>query len=192
MSTTASSGGSGRRAAGRGSPREDDQGTTALQDQAQERARALADQAREHAREQVDQRSTDLAQRVNSTAQDFRGVAEHLRSQGKEQPARVAEQAAERAATAAAYLEQADSDRILHDVEALARKRPWAVVAGGAALGLVASRLLKASSRERYRGQAAEGTLPQSYPSATRATAPRIGHASTPEVAPGSQSGGGA
>jgi hypothetical protein len=40
---------------------------------------------------------------------------------------------------------------LLRDVEDFARRNPWAVAAGGFALGFVASRLLKASSSERYR-----------------------------------------
>ena len=49
------------------------------------------------------------------------------------------------------YLKDADADRILHDVEDLGRRQPWAVIAGGLAVGFMASRFLKASSSERYR-----------------------------------------
>ena len=65
--------------------------------------------------------------------------------------ARYAEQAADRAERLGGYLHEADGDRILRDVEDFGRRRPWAVVAGGLALGFMASRLLKASSSERYR-----------------------------------------
>jgi hypothetical protein len=41
---------------------------------------------------------------------------------------------------------------VTHD---LARKNPWAVVAGGVALGFAASRILKASSSERYQARSA-------------------------------------
>ena len=43
-----------------------------------------------------------------------------------------------------------DADRILGDIEDFGRRQPWAVIAGGVALGLVASRFLKASSTRRY------------------------------------------
>ncbi|HEU4657504.1 MAG TPA: hypothetical protein VFR97_08265, partial [Capillimicrobium sp.] len=41
-------------------------------------------------------------------------------------------------------------DRILSDVERVARDNPWAVIAGGVVLGFAASRFLKASSRKRF------------------------------------------
>jgi hypothetical protein len=79
-----------------------------------------------------------------------RSVAEELRRQGKDTPARMVEQVAGQADRAADYLRQASGDRILRDVEDLARSRPWAVAAGGLALGFAASRFLKASSSRRY------------------------------------------
>ena len=39
---------------------------------------------------------------------------------------------------------------MLEDVEDFGRQRPWAVLAGGAAVGILAARFLKASSRNRY------------------------------------------
>jgi hypothetical protein len=122
-----------------------------LAGQAQERARALADQARERARDEVERRSSVLGERASGTAEDLRDVAEHLRSQGKDAAARVAEQAAERVSVMGDYLRDTDGDRLLHDVESVGRRRPLAVIAGGAAIGLAASRFLKASSSERYR-----------------------------------------
>ena len=74
-----------------------------------------------------------------------------MREQGKDKPAQYAEQAADRAERLGDYLHESDGDRILHDVEDFGRRNPWAVVAGGIALGFAASRLLKASSGERYR-----------------------------------------
>jgi hypothetical protein len=123
-------------------------------DQAKEKAQEAAGQAKEKAgsqlRSQVDQRSTDAGQRVSTLASDVRSVSETLREQGKDQPARLAEQAADRAERVGEYLKQSDADRILGDLEDLGRRNPWAVIAGGLALGLVASRFLKASSSRRY------------------------------------------
>ena len=80
----------------------------------------------------------------------MRSVSESLREQGKDQPAKLAEQAADRAERLGSYLKESDADRILGDVEDFGRRQPWAVIAGGVALGLVASRFLKASSIDRY------------------------------------------
>ena len=140
--------------------------TSELGDRSREKVQEVAGQAREQAQEltgqakgvvqqQVDSRSTQAGEQVASTAQDLRSVAEQLRNQGKEAPARLADQVADRADRVGGYLKDADGDRILSDIEDFARRQPWAVVAGGVALGFLASRFLKASSTQRY--DAAQG-----------------------------------
>jgi hypothetical protein len=119
---------------------------------AQDKAKGAMGQARGRLRDQVDQRSTQAGDQVQSAAQDVRSVAEQLRNQGKETPARVAEQVANRAESFGTYLRDADGERLLGDVEGFARRQPWLVAAGGLALGFVASRFLKASSSRRYQG----------------------------------------
>jgi hypothetical protein len=138
-------------------------------DQAKEKAQEAAGQAKDKAgfqlRSQVDQRSTDVGQRVGGYASDVRSVGEQLRQQGKDQPARLAEQAADHAERLGSYLKESDADRILGDVEDFGRRRPWAVIAGGVAVGLVASRLLKASSSERYQQRTSDyQQLPERTP----------------------------
>jgi hypothetical protein len=127
---------------------------------AREKARGAARQARGRFRDQVDQRSTQAGERLAGTAADVRRVAEELRRQGKDTPARMVEQAAGQADRAAGYLKTASGDRILRDVEDFARSKPWAVAAGGLALGFAASRFLKASSGRRYRETQATATYP--------------------------------
>src|SRR4051794_41378669 len=61
-------------------------------DQAREKAGEAADQARGKLREQVDERSTKLGEEVGSTASDLRTVGDELRKQGKDTPARLADQ----------------------------------------------------------------------------------------------------
>jgi glucan phosphorylase len=119
-------------------------------DQVQEKVQQASGEARNRLREQVDQRSSQAGERVASAAHDARSVGEELRRQGKDQPARLADQAADRAERLGAYLQESDADRILRDVEDFGRKQPWAVAAGGVALGFLASRFMKASSRRRY------------------------------------------
>jgi hypothetical protein len=125
--------------------------------QAQERVQGAADQAKGRLREQVDQRSTQAGEQLDTVAGDVRSVAEQLRAQGKDTPARYAEQAAEKAQKVGQRLQQASGDELLRDVEDFARRNPWAVAAGGLVLGLAASRLLKASSGERYRASISSG-----------------------------------
>ncbi len=149
--------------AGNGPTTGADQGTT---DQAKEKASQAAGAAKEQAqqaagqakgalRTQVDQRSTQAGEQVSTQASDIRTVAEKLREEGKDGPAKVAEQAADRMERVGSYLQESDADRILSDVEDFARRKPMAVMAGGIALGLVASRFLKASQSDRYRSSTA-------------------------------------
>jgi broad specificity phosphatase PhoE len=126
--------------------------------QAHEKAKEVAGQAKGRLREQVDQRSTQAGQQLSSAADDVRSVAEQFRMQGKDAPARYAEQTAEKAQTVGQRLQDASGDELLRDVEDFARKNPWAVVAGGLVLGLAASRMLKASSSERYRSSIQDGS----------------------------------
>jgi len=130
-------------------------------DQAKEKAQEAKSKASDKVREQVDQRSTQAGEQVTGTASDLRSVGEQLREQGKDTPAKLAEQAAERTERLGGYLRESDADRILGDVEDFARRQPWAVVAGGIALGFAASRFIKASSSERYQARGPEPTRPQ-------------------------------
>ena len=125
--------------------------------QAKEQAQQAAGQAKSQIRTQVDQRSTQAGEQVSQQAGDIRTVAEQLREQGKDGPAKVAEQAADRIDRVGSYLKQSDADRILGDVEDFARQRPMAIMAGGLALGFIASRFLKASQSDRYRSRSGMG-----------------------------------
>jgi hypothetical protein len=153
--------------------------------QAKDKAQQAAGQARRGLRDQVDTRSTEAGERVSGMAQDARGVADQLRQQGKDQPAKLAEQAAERAESLGDYLKRSDGDTILRDVEDFGRRNPWAVVAGGLALGFAASRFLKASSSQRYREL---GSGPRPAPRQSLASAPAASAPTTPP-APGSLPG---
>jgi hypothetical protein len=119
-------------------------------DQAREKAREGAQRARSGLREQIDRRSTDAGRRVGTQADDLRAVGQQLREQGKDGPARIADQAADRARRVGSWLEESDGDRILHEVEDFARRNAWAVALGGFALGFAGSRMLRASSTDRY------------------------------------------
>ncbi|HEX8854906.1 MAG TPA: hypothetical protein VF752_04835 [Thermoleophilaceae bacterium] len=131
--------------------------------QAQEKAQEVAGQARGRVREQVDQRSSQVGRQLSQSAQDARSIGEQLRRQGKDGPARLADQAANRAERVGGYLENSDGDKLLRDVEDFGRRQPVAVVLGGLVIGFAASRFLKASSEDRYRS-----TSVDRYPSTPR------------------------
>ena len=128
--------------------------------QAQEKAQQAAGQARNRVRDEVDTRSTQAGQQAETVANDVRSVGEHLRAEGKDKPAELADKAAARVADLGDYLKRSDGDAILRDVERFGRDKPWAVMAGGVVLGIAASRFLKASSSRRYHEQESTPNLP--------------------------------
>jgi hypothetical protein len=130
---------------------------TEVTGQAQEKAQQAAGQARDQVRTQIDERSTAAGEKVSAQGSDLRAVGDQLREQGKDGPAKLADQAAHHVERAGSWLTESDADTILHDLETTARKNPWAVVAGGLALGFAASRFLKASSTERYQSGGVPG-----------------------------------
>ena len=148
--------------------------------QAKDKAGQAAQQARVRAREQVDQRSTQAGERVRAQASDVRSVADALRDQGQEKPAKLAEQAADRAESLGGYLQDADADRLLRDVEDLGRRQPMAVMFGGLALGFAASRFIKASSEKRYATSQGSPTSPPPARPALATPAPWPADVGTP------------
>lgn len=121
---------------------------TAQQAQGQvgEKARDVKEKAGGHLRGEIDSRSTQAGEHVSSTAAAIRRVGDELRSEGKERPAQLADQAAQRSDRLGRYLQDADAERILRDVENFGRRRPWLIAVGGAAVGFLVARFVKASS----------------------------------------------
>jgi len=147
---------------------------------ASEKTQQAAGEAKGRLRQQVDQRSTQAGEQVGSTAGDLRSVGDELRKQGKDKPAQLAEQAAERTEKLGSYLQESDADRILNDIEDFGRRQPWLVGGAGLVLGFAASRFLKASSSKRYEsrqsGQAelSDGTAPAYGSSAAGTVSPAV------------------
>jgi hypothetical protein len=156
--------------------------------QAKEKAREAGAQARSRVRDEVDRRSTHVGEQAGSTAQALRDASGRLRDEGNEPVARGLEQVADRVDRAGGWLREADGDRILRDVEDFGRRNTLVVVAGGLAIGLAASRLLKASSRNRYEASSRLPSNPRDNwttgrpapPVATTPVPPREGVTSPP------------
>jgi hypothetical protein len=136
-----------------------DDGAPPAQSEAVEAGKALASEAtraggqiagdvKARALAEGDRRSTEAGERVAVAAGDVRGVAEHLRGNGREGPARLADEAAERIDRFADYLRHADTSTMLADIRDIGRRQPAALVAGAAVVGIVAGRLIKASDPE--------------------------------------------
>jgi hypothetical protein len=124
-----------------------------VKDQAHEvaqRAQDVAGEAQIKVRQQIDERTTQVGEQVAASAQALRAGAEELLKQGNQSAADAAQRAARQAERLGSYLQDADANRILADIEDVARRNPWAVAIGGLAVGVAAARFLKASSSRRY------------------------------------------
>jgi hypothetical protein len=119
-------------------------------EQAKEKAQQAGQQAKSRVQDEVDRRSTEAGEQATTVADAIRQASQQLREQGKDSAAKPIEQAADRVESAGRWLRDSDGERILSDVEDFGRRNPLAVAAGGLAIGFALSRLLKASSTERY------------------------------------------
>jgi ElaB/YqjD/DUF883 family membrane-anchored ribosome-binding protein len=120
------------------------------QEQISTKAQELGEDASFQVREQVDQRSSQAGEQVQAMGHALHSGVQQLRSEGKDVPARLMAQVAERADDLGAYLQSAQADQILGDVERFARRRPWVTAGVGLFAGFVASRFVKASADRRY------------------------------------------
>jgi hypothetical protein len=134
----------------------------------QDKAMELRSRGGEQLRQQLDTRTTDAGREARSVAQALRQSGDSLRGEGKTQAASVTTGAADRVEQLAQYLERVDGDELLRDAEQFARRRPWLIAGMSLVAGLVASRMMKASSERRYetsrpRVDGAPYTPPQGY-----------------------------
>jgi hypothetical protein len=101
--------------------------------------------------DQIDRRTTDLGNVVSGHVSNLRDMGNSLRSDGQNGTASLVDMAADRLNQVSTYLTQTDGDRIIHDIENVARTQPVVTAAAGLLFGLTAARLLKAGAMQRYR-----------------------------------------
>ena len=121
-----------------------------VKDQAQEQAGVLAGRAKGLIVGQIDERSTQIGQTLTGNSQTIREIGDQLRERGETPAARLADTAADKLEQFGYYLTETDGERLVADLENLARRQPLLTLAAGLTLGLLAARLLKASASERY------------------------------------------
>lgn len=126
-------------------------------------ALGAVDQSKSFLNRQVDERTTQLGDQIGTVASDLRSVAGDLRGS----PAigiagDYIDRGADLVENAARYLREADGERLLNDLESIARRQPWACAAGALMVGFAASRFLKTSSTRRY--YASTEAQAESYP----------------------------
>ena len=125
---------------------------SSAQEQVSAKAHELGVATSVQVREQVDRRSTQAGEQVQAMGSALQSGVEQLRSEGKDVPAKVMTQLAERAEDLGAYLQSAQADQMLTDLERFARRRPWVTAGAGVLAGFLASRFVKASADRRYEG----------------------------------------
>jgi hypothetical protein len=140
------------------------QATSQLQDaatNAQEKVAEVREAGRNKLSEQIGERTTQAGQQARSMGQALRKSGEQLRSEGDGGAAATfADGVAERMERLGEYMQRADGDELLRDVEGFARRRPWMIAGLGLLGGLAASRFLKASSERRYSSSAPSSGYP--------------------------------
>jgi len=143
---------------------------SSTQEQLSTKAHQLGEDLSFQVREQLDRRSTHAGEQVQAVGHALQSGIEQLRSEGKDVPAKVMTQVAERAEDLGTYLQSAQADRMLTDLERFARRRPWVTAGIGAFAGFVASRFVKATADRRYDASRSNGggyspQTPRSLPS---------------------------
>ncbi|MDF2751767.1 MAG: hypothetical protein K0S82_149 [Gaiellaceae bacterium] len=136
----------------------DESAADQAKEKVQEKAIEVKGQAGDRVRRELDARSTDAGQQLGLTASAMRRSGEQLRSEGNQTPAAMVTAVADRAERLGGYLTEANADQILWDVENFARRQPLLFVLGGATIGFLAARFMKASSRSRYERSNGSGT----------------------------------
>ena len=130
---------------------------SSTQEQLSTRAHELGESVSVQVRGQLDQRSTQAGDQVQAMGHALQTGVEQLRSEGKDIPAKVMAQVAERAEDLGAYLQSSQADQMLMDAERFARRRPWVTAGVGLFAGFVASRFVKASADRRYESSRSNG-----------------------------------
>jgi hypothetical protein len=136
-------------------------------DQVVRQTRQTLQQARDRAGSSLAESKGQLADQVGSLATAFRRTADELRGEDRMTMASITSAVARRADQAGNYLRRMDARAVREDLEDITRRRPALVLAGAAALGLMAARFFKSSGggdREREH-RAAEQERPSSDPS---------------------------
>ena len=135
-----------------------------------EQAKGLTEQAKSRAsstvKEQMDTRSTQAGEQMQKVAGAMRQSSDQLREQAGETPAKVNDAVAEKVEQLSGYLTNANADKMLSDLENVARRRPWMMAGAATVLGFTLSRFLKASGRNRYEQQVGSSSQRRELPPA--------------------------
>ena len=132
----------------------DGAGDSSIATQAQEKVQQSAKQASRTAarylNEQAESRGKQAAQELHTLAGALRRSSHSLHADGKSSTASGIESVVDRLDGVGRYLEQTGGEKMVHDLEAFGRRKPWGMIGLGLGVGVFASRFLKASSSRRF------------------------------------------
>jgi len=144
-------------------------------DTASEKGGDLVERAKSTATRQADSQRARAAMTLRGAADAMRQVSDRIR-QDEPSVASVTAMAADRTQDVARYLQQTDVNEMIRGVEDFARRQPLLFLGGAFALGLLGSRLLKASmpSQEMSRGSMPSGSMRATGPGPTARARERL------------------
>jgi len=134
-------------------------------DQVQDKAGQVVDQAKETVSTQVASQKDRAAESLTMLAQAIRQSGDHLRGQEQTTVAGYTDQAARYVEQLSGFLRERDVNDMLYDVERYARRNPTMFIGSAFAIGLLAGRFLKSSSRSNYQGSRGQYPLAPRTPS---------------------------
>lgn len=137
-----------------------------LVDAASEKVGDVADQAKDQATSRFEVGKEFAVESLTGIAQALRQTGQHLRQEGA-QPTLggYADTGAEQLERFTGYLRQRDTQQLVSDVEAYARRSPTMFASGAFALGLVAARFFRSSGTRA--GASSMGSTPSIPPRST-------------------------
>jgi hypothetical protein len=123
---------------------------TQAQEKVQEGAKQASRTASRYVGEQVETRGKQAAEELRTLAGALRRSSHSLHAEGKSSTANGIESVVDRLESVGRYLDETGGEKMLHDLEAFGRRKPWGMIGAGLGLGVFASRFLKASSSRRF------------------------------------------
>jgi len=118
-----------------------------------EQAKEMVDHAQEQTQEMLTTRKEQAVSELGNIAQAFRQTGDQLREKEQTAAADAITQVANQVERFSNYLSNKEITDLLDEAENLARRNPELFLGGAFALGLLASRFLKASARRPMQQQ---------------------------------------
>lgn len=122
-----------------------------VKDQVVDQAKNTFRDARDKATSSLGDSRRQAADQIGGIATAFHSASDHFRGDNQERLAGLADSLAGQVEQVSNYLRDADLDRMVRDVETLARRQPALIFGAALALGLIGARFLKSSDSNRSR-----------------------------------------